>query len=115
LLCRGRLMRVVFSPDTTSTGLSTLSLTTLFRSGPPLEHVHPIDARAEVLPELLLGGHEQHEAVGGLVDLVADALFHAGGARGPRSEEHTSELQSRENLVCRLLLEKKNEDGDQHV
>src|SRR5690606_40345876 len=27
---------------------------------------------------------------------------------GKRSEEHTSELQSRENLVCRLLLEKKN-------
>src|SRR5690606_41081804 len=27
--------------------------------------------------------------------------------RGIRSEEHTSELQSRENLVCRLLLEKK--------
>src|SRR5436309_6206134 len=29
--------------------------------------------------------------------------------RAPRSEEHTSELQSRENLVCRLLLEKKKE------
>src|SRR5690606_41828381 len=29
-----------------------------------------------------------------------------------RSEEHTSELQSRENLVCRLLLEKKN--NNQH-
>src|SRR5690606_41000031 len=28
-------------------------------------------------------------------------------ATTPRSEEHTSELQSRENLVCRLLLEKK--------
>src|SRR5690606_41307381 len=28
---------------------------------------------------------------------------------GSRSEEHTSELQSRENLVCRLLLEKKKE------
>src|SRR6266498_4358821 len=27
----------------------------------------------------------------------------------PRSEEHTSELQSRPHLVCRLLLEKKNE------
>src|SRR5207302_8368032 len=27
----------------------------------------------------------------------------------PRSEEHTSELQSRENLVCRLLLEKKKD------
>src|SRR2546430_10857738 len=37
-----------------------------------------------------------------------------GGAAGPqvppsaRSEEHTSELQSQSNLVCRLLLEKKN-------
>src|SRR5699024_11238038 len=30
------------------------------------------------------------------------------GRRGPRSEEHTSELQSRFDLVCRLLLEKKN-------
>src|SRR5436309_4710079 len=29
----------------------------------------------------------------------------------PRSEEHTSELQSRENLVCRLLLEKKKKYG----
>src|SRR5690348_17718111 len=29
-------------------------------------------------------------------------------ARGPRSEEHTSELQSPVHLVCRLLLEKKN-------
>src|SRR5690606_39312182 len=28
-----------------------------------------------------------------------------------RSEEHTSELQSREKLVCRLLLEKKNKSG----
>src|SRR5258708_13715206 len=29
--------------------------------------------------------------------------------RDPRSEEHTSELQSPDHLVCRLLLEKKNE------
>src|SRR5690606_42106106 len=29
-----------------------------------------------------------------------------------RSEEHTSELQSRENLVCRLLLEKKKKTND---
>src|SRR3712207_8950598 len=29
------------------------------------------------------------------------------GCLGPRSEEHTSELQSRQYLVCRLLLEKK--------
>src|SRR5436305_12108522 len=31
-----------------------------------------------------------------------------GPRRPPRSEEHTSELQSRPHLVCRLLLEKKN-------
>src|SRR5690606_41939793 len=31
-----------------------------------------------------------------------------GSDHAERSEEHTSELQSRENLVCRLLLEKKN-------
>src|SRR5437588_1629203 len=30
-----------------------------------------------------------------------------GGVRGRRSEEHTSELQSHSDLVCRLLLEKK--------
>src|SRR5690606_41165164 len=33
-------------------------------------------------------------------------------ARVPRSEEHTSELQSRENLVCRLLVEKKKKKKD---
>src|SRR5436309_10978136 len=32
-----------------------------------------------------------------------------------RSEEHTSELQSRENLVCRLLLEKKNSGGRRYT
>src|SRR5438874_5163340 len=35
--------------------------------------------------------------------------YSAGGDR--RSEEHTSELQSRRDLVCRLLLEKKNQSG----
>src|SRR5690625_6219786 len=33
----------------------------------------------------------------------------------PRSEEHTSELQSRGHLVCRLLLEKNNPQGDNEV
>src|SRR3712207_7870673 len=32
-----------------------------------------------------------------------------------RSEEHTSELQSRQYLVCRLLLEKKKQNGRAHV
>src|SRR5690606_41436735 len=38
--------------------------------------------------------------------LAADAAMLERALSG-RSEEHTSELQSRENLVCRLLLEKK--------
>src|SRR5690606_7243194 len=46
-------------------------------------------------------------------DLVVSMLNQAKGLTCPtpegRSEEHTSELQSREKLVCRLLLEKKNE------
>src|SRR5260370_20954363 len=37
----------------------------------------------------------------------------APGAAGRRSEEHTSELQSHLNLVCRLLLEKKKKDTSQ--
>src|SRR5690606_22483546 len=36
------------------------------------------------------------------------------GAGDQRSEEHTSELQSRENLVCRLLLEKKKKKRSLH-
>src|SRR5690606_39618632 len=43
---------------------------------------------------------------------IAAGLCHRHGdpaGKYRRSEEHTSELQSRENLVCRLLLEKKNE------
>src|SRR5258707_2760836 len=37
----------------------------------------------------------------------APAIFVAKSTDGGRSEEHTSELQSRQYLVCRLLLEKK--------
>src|SRR5271165_7651729 len=38
------------------------------------------------------------------------SLWHVRSTRVRRSEEHTSELQSRENLVCRLLLEKKKKN-----
>src|SRR5688500_19533334 len=42
-------------------------------------------------------------------DAVSRPRHHLGADhRSPRSEEHTSELQSPCNLVCRLLLEKKN-------
>src|SRR2546430_10282899 len=39
-----------------------------------------------------------------------DAAAPGSRPRPPRSEEHTSELQSQSNLVCRLLLEKKKKN-----
>src|SRR4051812_49913206 len=53
---------------------------------------------------------------GGVCDEVGrriDPEHHGRRARGPRSEEHTSELQSHVNLVCRLLLEKKKKKAQQ--
>src|SRR6266849_10943184 len=41
------------------------------------------------------------------------AIDHLGLPHGLRSEEHTSELQSRVDLVCRLLLEKKKNNNEQ--
>src|SRR3712207_8902959 len=52
-------------------------------------------------------GHQRRRPIGAAV-LLEDRTPHVlGGAQHPRSEEHTSELQSRQYLVCRLLLEKK--------
>src|SRR5690606_42135418 len=77
---------------------------TLFRSQP-----HAVCALTRATRRLRLDGHALY--VGLLVDLARQKhrthRAHRGGGRGARSEEHTSELQSRENLVCRLLLEKK--------
>src|SRR5690606_40272494 len=61
-----------------------------------------------------LRGNHVAEALAELVEVGVDLARPAGRQRDegelridPRSEEHTSELQSRENLVFRLLLEKK--------
>src|SRR5947209_15223400 len=45
----------------------------------------------------------------------AQACIRRLGATYARSEEHTSELQSRQYLVCRLLLEKKKAHGVDHA
>src|SRR5690606_42041789 len=55
------------------------------------------------LERLRVGARVQEDHL----DLRVDRLELQGRGRRERSEEHTSELQSRENLVCRLLLEKK--------
>src|SRR5690606_41662860 len=54
---------------------------------------------------------EGRQGFKGRTHLVSPQMAAAAAIAGhfvDRSEEHTSELQSRENLVCRLLLEKKN-------
>src|SRR2546427_8579353 len=65
--------------------------TTLFRSQylVPEQPLRFLDAALQV-------AHRRHLA-----------QIHADGRPAGRSEEHTSELQSQSNLVCRLLLEKK--------
>src|SRR5438445_10027780 len=68
--------------------------TTLFRSGPFVGH-----RRAEQLLE----GKLAH----GVQTLPGVSSGQGLDAMRERSEEHTSELQSRQYLVCRLLLEKK--------
>src|SRR2546427_3784887 len=77
--------------------------TTLFRS---------VEDFRWLLQEIVDGGGEGSVCRGDFVDGLRDrdvaALFRQ--ARGARSEEHTSELQSQSNLVCRLLLEKKKKE-----
>src|SRR5690606_39382335 len=63
-------------------------------------------------PALPPGRHRLGHAAG--PPLQAPGLLDAP-PRHLRSEEHTSELQSRENLVCRLLLEKKKTDTNTHI
>src|SRR2546430_8055491 len=46
--------------------------------------------------------------------LVVVVVADRAGDRVRRSEEHTSELQSQSNLVCRLLLEKKKKKSNTH-
>src|SRR5438034_8019149 len=78
--------------------------TTLFRS------VNADDGRALMQERLDLG----HEFLREIFELRAEPRLHALSGPdqffaegGERSEEHTSELQSHSDLVCRLLLEKK--------
>src|SRR5690606_41046192 len=74
--------------------------TTLFRSCPFAQAANPVQA-AGSLAQFALG--QGRQAFGKFLHQPIDPAF--------RSEEHTSELQSRENLVCRLLLEKKKKNN----
>src|SRR3712207_8934970 len=77
--------------------------TTLFRS------VLPPQVLVAEAAHALVAAREEAETGGQLAELVRGGVAEFG----PRSEEHTSELQSRQYLVCRLLLEKKKKTDKQ--
>src|SRR3712207_6921188 len=86
--------------------------TTLFRSeGAQVEHRPPLRVRRGV-EGAGPAGHVHGDLDGGEGARVDDGVHRPRAAQhqhAERSEEHTSELQSRQYLVCRLLLEKKIE------
>src|SRR2546422_5463691 len=69
---------------------------------PAAPHLHA--AAADLLRALRRLVHVRAST---LATAAGSPLLHKAGAARRRSEEHTSELQSRLHLVCRLLLEKK--------
>src|SRR6266511_31179 len=70
-----------------------------------VEGAERISMMVEGPPELADLRSAEQETVAGLRRLQPHLLPLRPSERSLRSEEHTSELQSRENLVCRLLLE----------
>src|SRR5690606_40329350 len=78
---------------------------TAFAGAAPASGCGPSRAAAHPVPDASLrassASHRRHAYN------RASALYAEADNALQRSEEHTSELQSRENLVCRLLLEKK--------
>src|SRR3712207_7052703 len=82
--------------------------TTLFRSGrrvPAMDFAGGFEIFAAFVALMLIG-------------VIHGVYSRSGNGIGFRSEEHTSELQSRQYLVCRLLLEKKmkmSQLGIEHV
>src|SRR2546427_9315513 len=80
--------------------------TTLFRSDPQVQGRR----------EGVWGDHAAHRRLPGRDSTRQGFVPGHAGPRGVhgRSEEHTSELQSQSNLVCRLLLEKKKKKTQNH-
>src|SRR5688572_32356148 len=78
--------------------------TTLFRS-PSVASDARLTAKEHEDVEAIAGRHARGDRRG---KRPGDVVTH-------RSEEHTSELQSQSNLVCRLLLEKKNTENKNEV
>src|SRR3712207_7355236 len=92
-----------FCNDTATTEIYTLSLHDALPIFLAHALAHPVGADGDDEDDAREARDEEDEAQE--ADEDAERFVH--GPTLPRSEEHTSELQSRQYLVCRLLLEKK--------
>src|SRR5690606_41336226 len=95
-----------FSNDRRTTGIYCLSL----HDALPIFEVSPLEM-AQAYDAFANGGKRVTAYGISRIRTPQGRVIYQRASReaGPRSEEHTSELQSRENLVCRLLLEKKTD------
>src|SRR3712207_7962601 len=85
--------------------------TTLFRSAELIDAVFQVQQREAVCKADAV----RAVVFTGFVDLMILGAADAEVPAEHRSEEHTSELQSRQYLVCRLLLEKKKNNTNEHT
>src|SRR5436309_11824793 len=100
------LLSSLFSHDPATTEISTLSLhdaLPIFEIVEALLASQPLGGTHSAFGETTAGFRVVAE-INRVIRRIENNFMHAHDVR---SEEHTSELQSRENLVCRLLLEKK--------
>src|SRR2546425_8723974 len=88
--------------------------TTLFRSGRELAVLFHNSGGLPLWPHGRVEFRRLDNSVAASVDIPEFPVL-PGAARRPRSEEHTSELQSLAYLVCRLLLEKKKKTTQTYV
>src|SRR5690606_41971600 len=94
----------VLSNATATTDIYTLSLHDAL---PISENLNPLQRGIKTLADIFIPILPAIVTAGLLMG-INNIMTAPGIFFDERSEEHTSELQSRENLVCRLLLEKKN-------
>src|SRR3712207_9103652 len=93
-----------FFNDTATTEIYTLSLHDAL---PIFPGVGPLAAAGAIAASAVPEGAAIGAALGATAGGLSGLLSRHGVSDEDRSEEHTSELQSRQYLVCRLLLEKK--------
>src|SRR3712207_8181972 len=97
-----------FFNDTATTEIYTLSL----HDALPISEMKLLADQAKAATGQVRGIlGEIQRGINTSVMLTEEAVKRAAAGKTRRSEEHTSELQSRQYLVCRLLLEKKTQNN----